>query len=245
MAIILLLGAFAVLLLFGVPVAVAMLMASILNVLYLQATGMPLPSVIVAERMLSSINSFPLLAVPFFIFAGVIMNRAGLTAQLVNVSRAFRRTFPWRNGPVQRAGLDLFLGNFRIGLGGRGRDRIHADSLDEARGVSAGVCRRHYGSLSNHRTDHSAVDRHHHYGTMTNLSIGALFLAGVVPGFLIGTALMATVALMSRARGFPRLPRMPWRERACVCWRALPALFAPLIILGGIISGLYTATEAG
>ena len=69
MAIILLLGTFAVALVLGIPVAVAMLLASILNVLYLQATGMPLPSVIVSERMLSSINSFPLLAVPFFIFA--------------------------------------------------------------------------------------------------------------------------------------------------------------------------------
>ncbi len=245
MAIILLLGAFAVLLLFGVPVAVAMLMASIMNVLYLQAMGMPLPSVIVAERMLSSINSFPLLAVPFFIFAGVIMNRAGLTAQLVNVSRAFVGHF--RGGTAQ---CNVLASIFFSGISGS----ASADAAAIGSMLIPSMKREGYppgfavGITAASATIGPIIPPSIVmiiYGTMTNLSIGALFLAGVVPGFLIGAALMVTVALMSRARGFPSLPRTPWRERACVCWRALPALFAPLIILGGIISGLYTATEAG
>ncbi len=89
MEIALLLGLFLALLAIGVPVGLAMLTSSIVNVLIIG-----LPPVIVAERLLSSINSFPLLAVPFFVLAGVIMNRAGLTRRLVDVSRAFVGHFP-------------------------------------------------------------------------------------------------------------------------------------------------------
>ena len=190
MAIILLLGAFAVLLLFGVPVAVAMLMASIMNVLYLQAMGMPLPSVIVAERMLSSINSFPLLAVPFFIFAGVIMNRAGLTAQLVNVSRAFVGHF--RGGTAQ---CNVLASIFFSGISGS----ASADAAAIGSMLIPSMKREGYppgfavGITAASATIGPIIPPSIVmiiYGTMTNLSIGALFLAGVVPGFLIGAALM-------------------------------------------------------
>ena len=84
MGLILLFGIFLILLFLGVPVATAMLFSSIVN---LVVVG--LPGIIAADRVLNSLNSFPLLAVPFFILAGVIMNQAGLTKRLVDVSRAF------------------------------------------------------------------------------------------------------------------------------------------------------------
>src|SRR5918992_3000638 len=110
MEIALLLGSFLVLLFAGVPVAVAMLAASIIDLIYLNLTGLPLPPVVVAERILSSINSFPVLAVPFFILAGVIMNRSGLTGQLVDVARAFVGHFHGGTAQVNVLASILFSG---------------------------------------------------------------------------------------------------------------------------------------
>lgn len=245
MAIALLLGVFALLLVLGVPVALAMLAASILNILYLGIAGLPLPPVVVAERMLSSINSFPLLAVPFFIFAGVIMNRAGLTAQLVNVSRAFVGHFHGGTAQCNVLASVLFSGI----SGSASADAAAIGSMliptMKREGYPAGFS---VGITAASATIGPIVPPSIVmiiYGTMTNLSIGALFLAGVLPGLTIGLALMVMVAIMSRRNHYPRLERVSWRGRGVAIWRGLPALIAPFIIIGGIVSGLYTATEAG
>lgn len=245
MAIALLLGVFLLLLLIGTPVAVAMLTSSIVNILYLAIAGPAIPPIIVAERMLSAINSFPLLAVPFFIFAGVIMNRAGLTAQLVNVSRAFVGHFHGGTAQCNVTASVLFSGI----SGSASADAAAIGSMliptMKREGYPAGFS---VGITAASATIGPIVPPSIVmiiYGTMTNISIGALFLAGVVPGLAIGLALMIMVAVMSKRHGYPKLERVPMRERFCVMWRALPALIAPLIIIGGIVTGLYTATEAG
>ena len=83
------------------------------------------------------------------------------------------------------------------------------------------------------------------YGSMTNLSIGALFLAGILPGLVIGLVLMLLVAFYSVRRNYPHRPRLSWTARLRSVWVAIPALGAPVIIIGGIVSGFYTPTEAG
>jgi C4-dicarboxylate transporter DctM subunit len=83
------------------------------------------------------------------------------------------------------------------------------------------------------------------YGALTNMSIGALFIAGVIPGLMIGFALMGAVAVIARQKNYPRSERLPWRAAGRIILPALPALLAPVIILGGIFSGATTATEAG
>jgi len=245
MAIVLLLGAFLILLVAGVPVALAMLAASILNLLYLNLFGLPLPPIVVAERVLSAINSFPLLAVPFFILAGVIMNRGGLTGHLVNVARAFVGHF--HGGTAQ---CNVLASIFFSGISGS----ASADAAAIGSMLIPTMKREGYppgfavGITAASATIGPIIPPSVVmiiYSAMTNLSIGALFLAGVLPGLLIGIALMVMVAFMSRREGFPRQARQPWRERMCVLWRAIPALLAPLIIVGGIVTGLYTATEAG
>lgn len=245
MAIVLLLGLFALLLILGLPVALAMLASSIVNIIYLTIVGPALPPVIVAERMLSAINSFPLLAVPFFIFAGVIMNRAGLTQHLLNVSRAFVGHF--HGGTAQCNVLASILFSGISGSASADASAIGSMLIPTMKkeGYPPGFA---VGITAASATIGPIVPPSIVmiiYGSMTNVSIGALFLAGVIPGLAIGIALMIIVSLMSRRERFPRLERTPWRERLCVMWRALPALIAPLIIIGGIISGLYTATEAG
>ena len=245
MGIALLLGMFLLLLVAGVPVAIAMLAASIVNILYMGIAGPALPPVIVAERVLSAINSFPLLAVPFFILAGVIMNRAGLTQHLLNVSRAFVGHFHGGTAQCNVLASILFSGI----SGSASADAAAIGSMliptMKREGYPAGFA---VGITAASATIGPIVPPSIVmiiYGSMTNVSIGALFLAGVLPGLAIGIALMMMVAVMSRRNGYPRLERTPWRERLCVMWRGLPALIAPLIIIGGIVTGLYTATEAG
>lgn len=83
------------------------------------------------------------------------------------------------------------------------------------------------------------------YGSVTNISVGALFLAGIVPGLIVGIGMMVVVTFLATRRGYPCQPRMPWRDRWGPIYRALPALLAPVIILGGIFTGATTPTEAG
>jgi len=239
-ALILLLGVFLVLLFAGLPVATAMLAASIVNILFIG-----LPPVLAAERMLGSINSFPLLAVPFFVLAGTIMNRGGLTRRLVDVSRAFVGHF--YGGTAQ---VNVLASIFFSGISGSASaDAAAIGSMliptMKKEGYDAGFA---VGITAASATIGPIIPPSIVmiiYSSMTGLSIAALFVAGILPGLAIGVALMAIVALISRRRNYPRRSKMPWRQRFCVIWGAIPALMAPLIILGGIISGLYTPTEAG
>ena len=240
MEIVLLIGIFLLLLFAGVPVASAMLFTSIINIVW-----MDLPGIVTAERLLASINSFPLLAVPFFILAGVIMNRGGLTKRLVEVSRAFVGHF--HGGTAQ---VNVLASMFFSGISGSASADASAigsmliptmNREGYHPGFSVGVTAS--SACIGPIIPPSIVMVV--YGSMTNLSIGALFMAGVFPGLAIGFALMGIVAIMSRKYNYPRQEKMPWRQRAVVLGQSTPALVAPLIILGGIVSGLYTATEAG
>src|SRR5512145_330503 len=240
MEIVLLFIVFLGLMMCGVSVASAMLAASIVNVLVF---GMP--ELVVAERMLNSINSFPLLAVPFFIFAGVIMNRAGLTKEMVEVSKAFVGHFQGGTAQVNVTANMILSGV----SGSASADCAAIGSMliptmrREGYPVGFAVGLTAAASCIGPIIPPSIVMVI--YGSMTNLSIGKLFLAGAVPGVLIGLALMVLVSLIARRHGFPRHAWTPWRARPRVVLRALPALLAPLVIIGGIVTGFYTATEAG
>ena len=240
MEIALLLGVFLALLLLGVPVAVAMLFSSIINILIIG-----IPPIIASERVLSSINSFPMLAVPFFILAGVIMNLGGLTAQLVNVSRAFVGHFYGGTAQVNVLASIFFSGISgsasadAAAIGSMLIPTMKREGYDPGFSVGITAASATIGPI----IPPSVVMII--YGSMTNLSIGALFLAGILPGLAIGILLMVAVAFISRRRDYPRRDRMPWSQRLKTVWRGIPALIAPLIIVGGIITGLYTPTEAG
>ncbi len=240
MALLLLFAIFIILLFLGVSVASSMLMASIVS---LMMAGMPIT--VLAERMLSAVNSFTLLAVPFFVFAGVIMNRAGLTTRLVHVARCFVGHF--HGGTAQ---VNVVASIFFSGISGSASaDAAAMGSMIiptmKKEGYDAGFAA---GITAASATIGPIIPPSIVmviYGSLTNLSIGALFVAGLIPGLLIGFALMIVVSIISRRRHYPRSERVPWRARFPVIVSALPALLAPVIILGGIFSGATTATEAG
>ena len=240
MAVFALFVVFLALLALGTPVALAMLASSIANIVLF---GMP--AIIAAERLTGAINSFPLLAIPFFILAGVIMNRGGITQRLVNVSRAFVGHF--RGGTAQ---VNVLASIFFSGISGS----ASADAAAIGSMLIPAMKREGYppgfavGITAASATIGPIIPPSIVliiYGSMTNMSIGALFLAGILPGLLIGIALMLQVAVMARRHNYPSAPRMPWSSRLVASAVAVPALLAPAIIIGGILGGLYTATEAG
>ena len=240
MEIVLLFGVFFVLLVLGVPVAVAMLAASIVDILVVG-----FPWIIAPERMINSINSFPLLAIPFFIFAGVVMNQGGLTRRLVDVSRALvghRRGGTAQMNVVASILFSGISGSSAADAAAIGSILIPAmkkEGYDA--GFSVGVTAA--SSCIGPIIPPSIIMVI--YGSMTNLSIGALFLAGILPGLVIGLVLMLLVAFYSVRRNYPHRPRLSWTARLRSVWVAIPALGAPVIIIGGIVSGFYTPTEAG
>ena len=240
MEILLLFGVFFVLLVLGVPVAVAMMAASIVDIVV-----MGIPWILAPERMINSINSFPLLAIPFFIFAGVVMNQGGLTRRLVDVSRAFVGHF--RGGTAQMNVMASILFSGVSGSSAADAAAIGSILIPAMKkegydpGFSVGVTAA--SSCIGPIIPPSIIMVI--YGSMTNLSIGALFLAGILPGIAIGVVQMALVAFYSVRRNYPHRSRLAWKARWRTVWVALPALGAPVIIIGGIVSGFYTPTEAG
>jgi len=235
-----LLISFIFLLLLGTSVSAAMILSGFLSLLLNK-----MPITVMGELMISGINSYTLLAVPFFIFAAVIMNRGGLTDRLLDVAAAFVGHF--RGGTAQ---IDVLASVFFAGMSGSAT----ADAASQGRILIPHMIKEGYdpgfaaGVNSSSATIGAIIPPSITmviYGGVTNISVGALFLGGVIPGLLIGGALMVMVAILATRRGYPRRTYMPWQDRWKPIAVAMPALLAPVIILGGIFSGVTTPTEAG
>ena len=195
---IVLLGGFLLLMVFGVPVAVAMAVASLA---YLLVHG-GAPDVIVAQRMIAGVESFPLLAVPFFILAGNLMNIAGVTGRIYAFAVAL---VGWMRGGLAQVniiGSVIFSGMSGTAVAdaaGIGTIEIkamkdHGYPLDVAVGVTAASAT--LGPIIPPSLPFVI------YGMMANVSIGALFLGGVLPGVLMTLFMMITVAILARMRGW-------------------------------------------
>jgi TRAP-type C4-dicarboxylate transport system permease large subunit len=195
---IVLLGGFLLLMVFGVPVAVAMALASLA---YLLVHG-GAPDVIVAQRMIAGVESFPLLAVPFFILAGNLMNIAGVTGRIYAFAVAL---VGWMRGGLAQVniiGSVIFSGMSGTAVAdaaGIGTIEIkamkdHGYPLDVAVGVTAASAT--LGPIIPPSLPFVI------YGMMANVSIGALFLGGVLPGVLMTLFMMVTVAILARMRGW-------------------------------------------
>lgn len=240
MSLAILLISFLVFLFLGAPVAAAMILSGALSLFF---GGMPLN--IVAERLLSGVNSYTLLAVPFFIFAAVVMNRGGLTDRLLGAAASFVGHF--RGGVAQ---VDVLASIFFAGMSGSAT----ADAASQGRILIPHMARKGYdigfaaGVNSASATIGAIIPPSITmiiYGSVTSISVGSLFLAGIVPGLMVGVGMMIVVAVLSAQRNYPRSDKQTARERVGSILGALPALLAPVIILGAIFTGIATPTEAG
>jgi tripartite ATP-independent transporter DctM subunit len=243
-----LLGGMAVLMLLGVPIAVALGLASLITVLtvHLIDPGMrPLPPLIVAQRMANGVSSTPLLAIPFFILAGLIMAEGGIASRLVEFSRVL--VGPIRGGlaHVNVVASMLFGGTSGSAVADVSSNGSILIPMMKKRGYDADfsvgitVASSVQGIII--PPSHNAVIYSLAAG---GVSISALFLAGYLPGAMIGIFLMLASYVLALRRGYPSDSRPPLRESVRVSVVALPGLLVGLIIVGGIAFGWFTATEA-
>jgi len=237
----LLLVSFLVLLFLGMPVAFAMAIAGVLAILSLGDVSL----VLVPQRMLLSLNSFPLLAVPFFVLAGEIMNVGGITKRIVAFAGALVGHFRGGLGHVNVVANMIMAGV----SGSASADAVAIGSVMIPAMVEAGYPAAFAAGLTASAATIGPIIPPSIvmviYGSMTGVSIGAMFLGGIIPGVLIGFALMGIVWGYAKRRGWRREARVSarqvWRRFREAFWALLP----PFIIVGGILSGVFTATEAG
>lgn len=236
----LLLGAFAAMLLLGVPIAVAVGVAGLVTALALN-----LPPLIVAQRMANGVNSTPLLAIPFFILAGQIMAEGGIARRLVDLARVMVGPIP--GGLAMVNVVDSML------MGGVSGSAV-ADVSATGSIVIPMMKKKGYGAdFSAAITVASSVQGiiipPSHNAVIYSLaaggvSIGALFLGGYIPGLMIAASLIVAAYIISRRRGYPPEPRPPLRESLRIVVAALPSLAVGFVIVGGIAFGFFTATES-
>ncbi|HKB63750.1 MAG TPA: TRAP transporter large permease [Burkholderiales bacterium] len=234
----LLLG-FLVLMLAGVPVALAMIVASLA---YVMLSG-TVPDFVVIHRMYGGIDSFPLLAVPFFILAGNLMNSAGITNRIYNFALALVGWLKGGLGHVNIVGSMIFAGMSGTAIAdaaGLGTIEIkamqdHGYPLDFSVGVTAASAT--LGPIIPPSLPFVI------YGMMAGVSIGQLFLAGVIPGIVMGVFMMATVTWYAHRRDYGRDATFSWSALARTGADAFLAMMTPVILLGGMTFGVFTPTE--
>ena len=223
----------------GVPVAIAMCAASLI---YAMATK-DIPDFVVIHRMYGGVDSFPLLAVPFFIFAGNLMNSAGITNRIYNFALALVGWMKGGLGHVNVVGSMVFAGMSGTAIAdaaGIGTIEIkamkdHKYPTEFAVGVTAASST--VGPIIPPSLPFVI------YGMMAGVSIGQLFLAGVVPGLIMGLAMMAMVTYYAVKYKFGRDATFSWRRLGKTFIEALLALMTPVLLIGGMTFGIFTPTE--
>jgi len=233
-------GSFFFLLILRVPVAVALGLAC-LPVLFFEQRLSPM---VLFNETFKSYNSFILLAVPFFLLTAHLMNIGGIMNRLVRLSRAMVG-----NWPGALAQINVLLSVFFAGISGSST----ADAASQSKIFIDAQTKEGYDlSFSIAITAVSAVLAviippsilMIVWGGVISVSIGALYLAGVVPGLLIAAAQMATVYVYAKKYRYPVYPRATLKEFATATLESIPALMTPFIIVGGILLGWFTATES-
>ena len=234
----LLLCVFVALLLLGMPIGFAMLGSSMLVI---GLEGIPVS--VVAQRVATSVQSFPLLAVPLFTLAGSLMNESGISERLFNFTRAFVGHI--RGGLAQTA----IVGNvFLSGISGSSvadcaaTSRVFVPQLTQAgygQGFAAAVCAA-AATLGPIIPPSILMVI---YAWQANVSLGDLFIAGLIPGLIMALAMMLVIGITAHYRGFPKDAGFSGQRLWHAFKEALWALAMPILILLGFRMGVFTATE--
>jgi C4-dicarboxylate transporter DctM subunit len=194
--------------------------------------------------MANGVESFPLLAVPFFIAAGEMMNTGGVTRRLVNLASTMVGHITGGLAHVTVVANMIMAGMSGSALAdaaGTGRVLIPAMVQEKFDKPFAAAIVSAAGTIGPIIPPSIAFVL---YGFIASTSVGRLFLGGIIPGVLMGLFLMATVYVVSRRRGYPRHQRATFRQVLLAIKDASWALFMPVLIIGGILTGAFTPTEA-
>lgn len=236
-----LLGLFGFILL-NIPIAFALILTTV--VLMLLLTG-DVSTPIIAQSVIRGVDSFPLMAIPFFILAGEIMNEGGISRRIVEFARALVGHVTGGLGYVGVVASMLFAGvsgsavadTSAIGsillpmMDKEGYKKASSASLIAAAGTIGPVIPPSIPMIL--------------FGVIGGVSVVKMFLGGIVPGILIGIGLMVVWYFHSKKQGYKSNNKSTLGDVGCAGKSAFWALILPIIILGGIITGIYTPTEAG
>ena len=238
-----LLAVFPVLLLIGIPISVTIGISSVLSIL----TALPWENAVftAAQRIFTGINSFSLLAIPFFVLAGIIMNNGGIAIKLVNFATLLSGKLPGSLAHTNVVGNMLFGAISGSGtaaaaaIGGTMSPLQDEAGYDKDFSAAVNIASAPTGLLippSNSLIIYSLVSG----GT----SVAALFMAGYIPGILWGLGVMIVAFFIARKRGYKNNAERPTFMQALkIFLDAVPSLSLIIIIIGGIIGGIFTATE--
>lgn len=228
------------LLIAGVPMIASLLAAVALSLFLSGQWGITLP-----QNMIAGLSSYTLISLPLFVFAGVIMNAGGISGRLFNFARAL---VGWMKGGL--AQVDVLTSIFFGGMVGSSTADLAATSsiiipAMKKEGYPGPFAAAVSASSSGVGPLIPPSSPAILYSAVTGTSLGALFLAGLIPGILLGIAFMITVAVLARRHGYPAFARFSFAE----IWRtgltAALALGMPGIIVGGLVVGIFTPSEAG
>ncbi|OZN24271.1 hypothetical protein CFY87_10100 [Actinobacillus seminis] len=241
--ILVLFGTFAVMLALSVPISFAIAISTLITI----ATTLPLDSAltVVTQKMASGLDNFALLAIPFFILAGNIMNRGGIAIRLIELAKVLGARLP---GSLFHCNV---LANMMFGsisgsavasaaaMGGIMSPLQKKEGYDPELSAAVNIASCPTGLLippSNTLIVYSLVSG----GT----SISALFLGGYLPGILMGLGVMLVAGFMAKKRNYPLAPKPSCKDVFMKTLDAIPSLLLIVIAIGGIIAGIFTATEA-
>ena len=233
---------FAISVLIGVPIAMGLGLAAVGGIL---AWG-KVPLYLIPQRMFTGVDSFVLMAIPFFMLAGELMDATGILDRMLKFADALVGRI--RGGIAH---VNVVAGMILSGVSGSAVADASAIgsallpvmkkeySIDFGAGVVSGAAA--LGPIIP-----PSIPMIIYAASTSGMSVAALFLSGVVPGLLIGLGMMVTIYIIARMRKYPvRKERLGAREFFVRTKRAIPTLVMPIVVLGGILGGVFTATEAG
>ena len=196
------------------------------------------------QKVMNSTQSFSMLAIPFFIMSGSVMNFGGISDKMMDFCECV--TGHMRGGLAQ---VNVLLSMLMGGCSGS----ANADCAMQSKMLVPEMEKRGYSkAFSAAITAASSAATPVIppgvnlivYCLIAQASLGRTFAAGYVPGILMSLSMMITVAIIAKKRNYPVSPRVEWKERLRALWRAVPALLSPVILLSGILLGIFSATEA-
>ena len=236
-------GSFTILLAVGVPVAFSIGISTVLTMLLSIKPDPALTTM--AQRIATGLDSFTLLAIPFFILAGQLMSKGGIARRLIEFAKALLGGLPGGLAHVNILAAMLFAAisgssvATASAVGSIMGPRMEEEGYDRSFGAAVNISAATTGLIippSNILIVYSLASG--------GVSITALFLAGYIPGMLVGLLLMLVAGVMSVRRKYPVAERLGWSETFRRLIAALPGLLMLVVVMGGIVSGVFTATEA-
>jgi len=241
MVIFLLFGSLAILLLLNIPIAVSMGLSTFFAIIF---GGISIPLTVIPQRIFTSIDSFPFMAIPFFMLAGSLMEKGGISSRLVNFAKAIVGMLPGGLGLVS-----VFSSAFFGAISGSNAATVSAIGSVMIPSMTKEKYPKDYACALNAAAGTLGVVVPPSvpmitYCIISNVSIGTMFISGLIPALLMILTLSITIIFVSGKYGAPQGRNFSLMRLWKTFLDALLALLMPIIILGGIYGGIFTPTEA-